>query len=631
MNFIIKFQFLVVWALGLLLIMPQALAAETTPTDTSKSKISNQLSGHPSPYLALHGSDPVAWQDWGPQVLERAKREDKLILLSSGYFSCLWCHVMQRESFKNPLVADMLNSFFIPVKIDRELETALDKRLMKYAQATIQRGGWPLNVFVSPDGLPVFATLYQPQAQFLDLLTRLTGVWNQQSERIRELALAEKEPVGFADAAPKVDTSLASELRILAVQKIMARADTLQGGFGQSNKFPSAPQLSFLIDSLSSSKDPQVIEFLETTLDTMADEGMRDHLSGGFYRYVVDPGWEIPHFEKMLYDNANLAALYLKAGVTLESPKYTHVARNTLDFMMQEMASENGALYAAFSAVDDEEVEGGYYLWHSDELKSLLDDQEYSVFAETWDTERSEDLEQGNHLRGAQNIGATATALQMNENEVSTLLTSAELKLLSARGQRILPVDKKLLAGWNGLALSTFSIAAQTLNEPAYAEQANKIKTFITQSLWQDDRLIRSQAMGKRVGSASIEDYAFVAEGLFNWATLNGADEDYPQAEAVLEQGWSRFYNNNAWSYADTSLLPPADGEEMLSEDSSASPSARLIITTLSMQQAGKLKNQALYLKALSALNRGEATLRANPFWYISQISALQLAIAESL
>lgn len=623
----IKYQFLAVWALSLLLITPQTLEAGTAPADTRIAEISNQLSGHPSPYLALHGSDPVAWQDWGPEVLARAKRENKLILLSSGYFSCLWCHVMQRESFKNELVADMLNSFFIPVKIDRELETALDKRLMNYAQATIQRGGWPLNVFISPDGLPVFATLYQPQQQFLELLTRLTGVWNQQSERIRELALAEKAPVGFADSAPEINANLATELRNLAIQKIMARGDTLQGGFGQSNKFPSVPQLRFLIDSLSSSRDPEVIEFLETTLDAMADEGMRDHLSGGFYRYVVDPGWEIPHFEKMLYDNANLARLYLQAGVDLKNPRYTLIARDTLDFMMREMASENGALYAAFSAVDDEEVEGGYYLWQSNELKSVLDEEEYAVFTETWNTERSADLEEGNHLRGAKSGADTAAKLQMSEDEVKALLESSRLKLLSARSQRTLPIDEKLLAGWNAMALSTFAIAAQTFDDPVYKEQAEKIKHFLMTNLWKDDRLTRSLAKGKRIGSASIEDYAFVADGLFNWATLNGAEEDYRQAEAVLEQGWSRFYNNNAWSYADTSLLPPADGEEMLSEDSSASPSAQLITTTLAMKQADKLESQELYLKALSALNRGEATLRSNPFWYATQIGALQMAI----
>ncbi len=624
MHSIIKFQFIAVWALCLLLLSPQTLAAEH---ETALPAMQNQLADHPSPYLALHGNDPVAWQDWGPEVLARAKRENKLILLSSGYFSCRWCHVMQRESFKNELVADMLNSFFIPVKVDRELEPALDKRLMAYAQATIQRGGWPLNVFVSPDGLPVYAALYLPQADFLGLLTRLTGVWTQQSERIRELALAEKIPVGFEDAKPEVNPQLASELRTLAIQGIMARADSLQGGFGQSNKFPSAPQLSFLLDSLEDSRNPEVIEFLEVTLDAMAKLGMIDHLSGGFYRYVVDPGWEIPHFEKMLYDNANLARLYLQAGEVLQRPDYTQVARETLDFMMREMASDQGALYASFSAVDEEEVEGGFYLWQNDEIKEVLNAQEFLAFSETWDTQRTEDLEAGNHLREAKDIAEVAASLNLSQDEVQELLTSAKQKLVQARSKRILPVDKKLLAGWNALALSAFSMAAQMLDEPAYRVQAEKIKSFIMQTLWKDDRLIRSLAKQRLVGSAAIEDYAYVSEGLFYWAELNGEDQDYAQAEAVLKQGWERFYSNNAWLYADGSLLPPADGEEMLAEDSSTSPSASLISTTLAMQQAGKLKDRALYLKALSALNRGEDTLRSNPFWYANQIKAMQLAL----
>jgi len=623
MHLMIRFQFLAVWALSLLLISPQTLADKHSP---DMPEMVNQLAGHPSPYLALHGSDPVAWQDWGPEVLARAKQENKLILISSGYFSCLWCHVMQRESYKNEQVADLLNQFFIPVKVDRELEPALDKRLMNYAQATIKRGGWPLNVFVSPDGLPVYAALYLPQPEFLGLLTRLTGVWKQQSERIRELALKEKELVSFPDAKPEIELSRASELRTRAIEGIMARADSLQGGFGQSNKFPSVPQLSFLLESLKDSRNPEVIEFLEVTLDAMSTLGMVDHLSGGFYRYVVDPGWDIPHFEKMLYDNANLARLYLQAGMILDRPDYTLVARETLDFMMNQMASEQGALYASFSAVDEDEVEGGYYLWRTEQLKEFINEAEYRVFSNTWDTERSEELEAGNHLRDARPIEEVAKSLGITEQQVKKSLESARQKLLIARSQRTLPTDKKLLAGWNGLALSAFSTAAKQLNDDAYRQQAQRIKTFIMQTLWKNDHLVRSLAKQRLVGSASIEDYASVAQGLYHWAKLSGTDEDYAQAKAVLAQGWKRFYSNNAWSYADGSLLPPADGEEILTEDSSASPSATLIQTTLALQQAGKLNDQQLYHTALSALNRGEAILRSNPFWYVSQIGAMQLA-----
>jgi uncharacterized protein YyaL (SSP411 family) len=623
MQIFIKYHFIAVWALTLtLVLMPvEAIAA----SDDALPALSNQLGDHPSPYLALHGSDPVEWQDWGPEVLERAKRENKLLLLSSGYFSCHWCHVMQRESYKNDEVAEMLNQFFIPVKIDRELEPALDKRLMSYAQATLKRGGWPLNVFMSPDGLPVFAVLYQPQPEFLGLLTRLTSVWLQQSERIRELALAEKAPLSFPDSEPALDASLVSELRALAVQGIMARGDDLQGGFGQSNKFPSVPQLNFLLDSLGNSRNPEVVEFLDLTLSEMANNGMQDHLGGGFYRYVVDPAWEIPHFEKMLYDNANLAQLYLKAGVVLNNPYYIGIARTTLDFMTREMSNSDGILYASFSSIDDDDIEGGYYLWETGQLKSVLSEAEYRVFSEVWQTERPNDLEEGNHLRAAIPTAEVAQTLALSETQTAQLLSSAQQKLIKARQTRVLPTDDKLLAGWNALSLSAFSVAAQTLDDPNYRAQAGKIKTFIMQTLWDGDQLTRSLAKGKLVGSASIEDYAYVARGLFDWAQLTGEAEDYRQAEMVLAQGWKRFYQNNAWSYADTSILPPADGEEILSEDSSASPSATLIETTIALHNAGKLQDPSLYTAALSALNRGEAQLRNNPFWYASQIGAMQL------
>ncbi len=626
MQIFIRYHFIAVWLLTLTLILtPAQVSAAVEAESTGVQALQNQLTNHPSPYLALHGSDPVDWQDWSPEVLQRAKNENKLILLSSGYFSCHWCHVMQRESYKNPEVAEVLNRFFIPVKIDRELEPALDKRLMDYAQATLKRGGWPLNVFMSPDGLPVFAVLYQPQLEFLGLLTRLTGLWEQQSDRIRVLALEEKVPLSFPDSEPVVKASLATELRTLAVQRILASGDDLQGGFGQSNKFPSVPQLDFLLDSLNTSRNPEVIEFLELTLSAMADNGMQDHLGGGFYRYVVDPAWEIPHFEKMLYDNANLAQLYLKAGTILNHQGYTKIARRTLDFMAQEMSNNDGALYASFSAVDDNDIEGGYYLWETEQLMSLLSEPEYRVFAEIWQTERPADLEEGNHLRGAIPIAEAADSLQLSKTETLTLLSAAQNKLVVARNSRILPTDDKLLAGWNALSLSAFSNAAQALDDPTYRARAEKIKIFILDTLWDGNQLTRSLAKGKLVGSASIEDYAYVARGLFDWAQLTGDADDYKQAELILAQGWTRFYQNNVWSYADTSLLPPAEGEEMLSEDSSASPSATLIETTIALHNAGKLNDLSLYNTALSALNRGEAQLRNNPFWYASQIGAMQL------
>ncbi len=599
------------------------LIVQPAHADTDKG-LNNQLENHPSPYLALHGSDPVAWQDWQPAVIARAKRENKLILLSSGYFSCHWCHVMQRESYQNDAVAQILNKHFISVKIDRELEPALDKRLMTYAQATIKRGGWPLNVFMSPDGLPVYAVLYQPQPQFLSLLEKISELWQQQSTRIRALALDEKEPISFPDTKPHLQPEMVHELHNIAIAKIMAHADTIEGGFGQINKFPSVPQLTFLLNSLADNRNPELVEFLHLSLRAMADNGMRDHLAGGFYRYVVDPAWEIPHFEKMLYDNANLALLYLKAGEVLNNPGYTGIARDTLDFMMREMRHSSGALYASFSAVDDQDVEGGYYLWEAEQLKNTLSKAEYQAFSVAWQTDRPNELEGGNHLRAAKPLTEIADHLALSVSEANRLLQSAKTKLIKKRAQRVLPTDDKLLASWNALALSAFAVAAKRLDEPRYRQQAEALKTFIMQTLWRNAQLTRSQAQGQLIGSAAIEDYAYVAEGLLRFAELSGEDADYQLADAVLTQGWRRFYQNNAWSYADSSLLPPADGEEILAEDASRSPSASIIQTTIELYNAGKLQDEGLYQLALSALNRGETTLRSNPFWYVSQIGAMK-------
>lgn len=601
-------------------------------TKVAAQKPSNQLADHPSPYLALHGSDPVKWQDWSEEVLQRAKRENKLILISSGYFSCHWCHVMQAESYKNETVAEIMNRAFIPVKVDRELEPALDKRLMNFAQNSLGRGGWPLNVFMSPDGLPVFATLYQPQVPFLELLLRLEQVWKQQHTRIRQLAQLENPLKEFKDAQPELDMAYANELFAHSVTDILSRGDEFEGGFGQSNKFPSTPQLTLLVESLSPSHGlgqqviAQVEEFLTVTLDAMANNGLQDHLAGGFFRYVVDPSWEIPHFEKMLYDNANLAQLYLHAGDVLNNSNYIAIARRTLDFMSRDMASPSGALYASFSAVDDKDIEGGYYLWQNEQLKQILNQQEYRVFSTTWNTTRPNDLEIGNHLRTKLPAKEVSQQLHLDESYIKALLRSAQTKLLKSRKQRILPTDDKLIASWNAQALSAFAQAAQAFNEPRYRQQAKAINTFLINHMWKDTHLNRSLSKGRLIGTAAIDDYAYVAKGFLDWALLNPNPQNFERVETVLEQAWQRFHHKNAWSYADASLLPPQDGEEIMSEETSASPSATIIQTTISLYNLGKLSNIKLYQQALSALNRGESTLRANAFWYASQILAMQHA-----
>ncbi len=613
--------------LALLCIQYNSVLAQDT---SSVGVLSNQLADNPSPYLALHGSDPVAWQEWGEAALARAKKENKPLFISSGYFSCHWCHVMQAESYKNEVVAKLLNDFFIPVKIDRELESALDQRLMNYAQATLKRGGWPLNVFLSPDGLPLYAVLYQPREQFQNILLKLTEAWVGNSARIRELALKEKEITQFPDSKPKLDAPNVQNLVDATINHILSRADSLQGGFGSSNKFPSTPQLFFLLDQQRAFRSKQVDKFLSLTLDAMAYNGMMDQLSGGFYRYSVDPAWEIPHFEKMLYDNANLARLYLHAGQIMNQPAYTAIAIRTLDFMIASMAGKNGALVAAFSAVDSDSIEGGYYLWTPKELASLLSDQQLTVYNLAWNMDRPSELEAGNHMRDLRPVTEIAKLLKLPPGKTRSTLTQAHERLLLARSKRTLPVDDKFLAGWNGLALTVFSEAAALLDRADYQLQADKIKHFITTTLWDGRQLTRGFSKGQHVGSAAIEDYAYVAQGLLAYANVSEEQQDYEQLDAVLAQAWSRFYHHNAWSRADGSLLPAQDGEEIMQEGSSASPAAVIMQTSLALATKKPELGAQYQNKSLSALNRAQTQITQAPFWFATQVSAMHEAISYS-
>ncbi len=589
--------------------------------------LKNQLKDNPSPYLALHQNDPTAWQEWGEAVLKKAQKENKLILLSSGYFSCHWCHVMQRESYQNEEIAKLLNEYFIPVKIDRELEPALDARLMDYAQSTLKRGGWPLNVFVSPDGIEVFALLYQPQPQFKQLLEKLVEVWEVQSKRISKLAQEERVLDRFPDAEPKLDASLVGQTVSAMVNQILSRADEFEGGFKGTNKFPSSPQLSFLLHQYQRAPSDVLKEVLETTLDAMAYNGLVDHLEGGFFRYSVDPSWAVPHFEKMLYNNANLARLYLAAAEALQRPSYAQVAKQTLDFMLTVMRDENEkAFYASFSAVDNHEVEGGYYLWEPEQIKAILSEREYAVFNAFWSIERPNDLEAGNHLRSPKPTSAVVKELGLSDEIVGTQIETARLKLVAARKQRELPVDDKLLAGWNSFALTTLIEAAEKWDDPRYRNAAKELQHFIVTRLWNGERLARGFAGGKVTGRASLEDYAYFAEAQWHWAKLTGEKRDIALLESVIKTAWKRFYINNAWLNADESLLPPKSGVEIGQDGALPAPAPILIRATLGYAEMAA--DSEWRDKALSALNRGHQAFSQSAYWYATHGDVMAGAIA---
>ena len=292
----------------ILLLLFFALGSQAQP-------LKNSLGNHPSPYLAMHGQDPVAWQQWGPKVFERARRENKLVFVSIGYFSCHWCHVMQRESYRNPEIARFINRHYIPVKVDRELRPALDTRLIEFVQQTRGYSGWPLNVFVTPEGYPLVGLVYLPPKNFLNLLTNLDRQWQQKRNELKRLARQYGENTGKPVRSDGPDFRMrVREYYGLFIAEALSLGDDMAGGFGKQNKFPQSPQLLALLRAYELKPDKRVERFLRLTLDQMANRGLHDMLRGGFYRYVVDPSWDIPHFEKMLYDNAQLVEVYFRAN-----------------------------------------------------------------------------------------------------------------------------------------------------------------------------------------------------------------------------------------------------------------------------------------------------------------------------
>jgi len=588
--------------------------------------LENQLRQHSSPYLALHGDDPVAWQEWNAASVDRARREGKLLYLSIGYFSCHWCHVMQRESYQNAVIARYLNEHVIPVKVDRELEPALDARLIDFVEKTRGISGWPLNVFVTPDGHPLYATLYHPPGEFHKILIRIEQLWRNDRARLTALARIEVvTPQG--PGKPEVNAVQARALADKVVVEALKGADSVQGGFGEQSKFPQFPQLAFLLAQYERSRDPRLKEFLLLTLDAMANYGLQDHLGGGFFRYTVDPSWKTPHFEKMLYDNAQLAHLYRDAARVFGREDYRHIATRTLDFMLQNFSAASGAFIAALSALDEQGVEGGFYLWNAEQLEMLLTPAEREVYRRHAGMIDAAPFESGYLPLRAMPAAELAGQRKQALADVEKLIASAEDKLRAARAKRRLPRDTKELAAWNGLALATFAKAAQATNEPRYRAAARRVRDFLVNTLWDGKALARSRVQGKASGKVALEDYAYVTLGLTEWAALTGEARDVALAKSVAGAAWKRFYGPQGFRLEENTLLVAETGQDVLSDGPMPSPSA--VLAEASLRLAEMTGDKTLRRQVLAALNSGSAVISANPLWYATPVNTLLRAAAS--
>jgi len=483
----------------------------------------NRLAEASSPYLLQHKDNPVDWWEWSDEAFEEAKHRDVPVLLSVGYAACHWCHVMAHESFEDEPTAQSMNERFVNIKVDREERPDVDSIYMEALQAMTGQGGWPMTVWIDYEGRPFFAGTYFPKeprhgmATFSQVMDAVSAAWDdrrddviEQADRLVE-AISQELPVG--------DTPGVEELES-AYRQIESSFDPVHGGFGSAPKFPQQPVLEFLLRIHHKTWSPNAETMLAKTLDEMAAGGIHDQVGGGFARYSVDAQWLVPHFEKMLYDNAQLARLYLWAGIEFDRPDFIATARWTLDYMGRDLRHSDGAFFSSEDA-DSDGVEGKFYVWLIEEIRAVLGDRADEVISYFGVTEAG-------NFEGA-------NVLQVVGVEPPSDLDGIKSRLREARSKRVRPgLDDKVIASWNGLAIRAYAEAGSALGDDRYLAIAEDAAGFITEQLIVDGRLMRSWRNGQTSVPGFLDDHAGMAVGLFTLFAATGNERWYDQAVGLV-------------------------------------------------------------------------------------------------
>lgn len=571
----------------------------------------NSLVNHPSPYLALHGNDPVDWVEWGEPAIERAKKENKLLFVSVGYFACHWCHVMQRESFSDKAIAAKLNKNYISVKVDRELSPVLDKQLIEFVQVTNGTAGWPLNVFVTPDGYSLVGMTYLPPKNFSSVLDQLDSKWGEEATSLSKRA---KDMSGtLATMLNKQELPIATSMKLLKskfVETAMQYADHLNGGFGERMKFPQVPKLMALLKLNTEVKNEDATDFLELTFDKIISQGLHDEVAGGFYRYTTDPDWETPHFEKMIYTNALMPITLFDAAKIYNKPEYRDTAIETLRYLQNEMRGSSNAYISSLSAVDNNNVEGGYYLWQQTDLKKLLTTSELTTANAFWNMKRPNEHPTGNLPRQKLSIKELAKQMSKSELEVKNTVSNIKKKLKQYRNKnRVIPRDTKLLAGMNGLALTAF--AKGISYDDSFKKSGDELSKFLI-NLW-DGKTLRRSASNNKPGG--LYDYAAVSWGLLHWGIANNDKNAKKIGQDIARIAWGKFYKNGFWIEDSNSLLPTTQQLAHLSD------SALISAEALLLEASFLTKDPALVKKAKMVKNIVTRALEVDLFSYASMLS----------
>lgn len=504
----------------------------------------NRLASSASPYLRQHAQNPVDWFPWGDEAQKTARASQRLMVISIGYAACHWCHVMERESFEDEEVAGLMNRHFVSVKIDRELRPDIDALYMQAVQIMSGRGGWPLNVVTLPDGRPIYGGTYFRKADWLQVLGQLQQLWQDDPEKVMQYATKLHEGLEAVNLLPAQRTSG------LKATDLSDRFDSMQlhfdsrwGGYGQAPKFPMPQLWAFCLHYGQLYQHPRALEQLHHSLQRMALGGIYDQLGGGFSRYSVDTFWHVPHFEKMLYDNAQLIQLYAQAYQQKADDLYATIIRQSIAWVERELKLDNG-LYACALDADSEGEEGKYYVWTAEELQQILHADEWSLVQAHYGIGGEGHWEEGkNVLLVVESLEQIALARQVGVDTLESLLATAKAKLLAARSQRIAPaLDDKALLAWNAMYLSGLVAAARALESAAYAEAAQTLAQAIERQFFRSGQWFRMWSEQEQI-QAQAEDFSFLATAQLDLFELTGGIAGYEAAVAVERILRDRFYD----------------------------------------------------------------------------------------
>ncbi|HEX3870134.1 MAG TPA: thioredoxin domain-containing protein [Pirellulales bacterium] len=571
----------------------------------------NRLASETSPYLLQHAGNPVDWYAWGPEAFDAAKAQDKPIFLSIGYSACHWCHVMEHESFEDAAIAGLMNERFVNIKVDREERPDLDQIYMQAVQLMTGRGGWPMSVFLTHELKPFYGGTYWPphpkfgMPGFDQVLEGVSNAWRERREAVLEQARQLTSNLDGVDEPSAKPTSIApsatprsGEPLIKAASQLERTFDARNGGFGGAPKFPHALDLRLLLRVWRHTPRDELLAIVTTTLDKMADGGIYDHLGGGFHRYSVDERWLVPHFEKMLYDNAMLLPAYLEAYQVTGNDRYARVVRETADYVLRDMTDSGGGFYSTEDA-DSEGVEGKFYVWTPKEVEDVLGADAAETFCHVYDVTDTGNFEEANILNVSKTLAQSAALLFREPADLEAELIESRQKLLAAREKRVRPGrDDKVLVSWNALMIDALAAAGAVLNEPKYVNAATRAADFLWANLrTKDGRLLHTWRAGQAKVTAYLDDYATLASAL---VTLYEASADERWIDAAI-----RLANDMLAHFADSTeggfFFTADDHETLIARpkdmlDSSV-PSGNAMAAT-ALVRLGKLCGRADYFEA---------------------------------